>query len=237
MEPIKILLVDDSKTARYALRLQLQRYGVQVDTAESAEAALERVRAAPPDAILMDHTMHRMDGFEALEILKSSLDTAYIPVVMCTAQDDPAFSAQAVRHGALGVLTKAAAAEGLPSILDRIRASLAQGTPPEARSPVEVTPEPAPPVTTGPSREEIEALIEERLALVLPVRLAEAVDPLAARIDTQLRQVADGLKASEAQVLVAALAALQRGLRWSYALGAMALMLALGAVALRFLGG
>ena len=162
---------------------------MQVDTAESAEAALERVRAAPPDAILMDHTMPGMNGFEALEILKSSPDTAHIPVVMCTAHDDPAFSAQAVRRGALGVLTKTAAAEGLPSILDRIRASLAQGTPPEARPPVEVTHEPAPPVTTGPSQEEIEALIEERLALVLPVRLAEMVDPLVARINTQLRQV------------------------------------------------
>jgi CheY-like chemotaxis protein len=332
---MKILLVDDSTLARYTLRLKLQGHGMQVDTAESAEAALEHVRATPPDAILMDHTMPGMNGFEALEILKSSPATAHIPVVMCTAHDDPAFSAQAVRRGALGVLTKTPAAEGLPSILDRIRASLAQGTPPEARSPVEVTHEPAPPATTGPSQEEIEALIEERLALVLPVRLAETVDPLVARINTQLRQViakqvemaidalpapapvpvpipapppaapalasadldrlcnqvipeavrshleteldrvlrrmqerggptedpgaiqrllnrvestvaaqaveiarrevADGLKASEAQVLVEALAALQRSLRWSYALGFIALMLALGAVALRFL--
>jgi len=344
VEPMKILLVDDSKTARYALRLQLQGQGAQVDTAESAEAALERVRAAPPDAILMDHTMHRMDGFEALEILKSSPATTHIPVVICTAHDDPAFSAQAVRRGALGVLTKTAAAEGLPSILARIRASLAQGTAPEAQSSVEVTREPAPLVTAGPSREEIEALIEERIALVLPVRLAEVVDPLVARISTQLRQVsaaqveaamdalpapphiqaplaapppppsppatpalanvdldrlrdnmiqatvhshvereldlvrkdmqqrlrdggeqtedpgtmqrllttvenrvtaqaveiarrevADALHASETQGLVEALAALRRALRWSYALGFTALILALGAVALRFL--
>jgi CheY-like chemotaxis protein len=350
VEPIKILLVDDSTTARYALRLQLQRHGVQVNTAESAEAALDRVRTTPPDAILMDHTMPRMNGFEALEILKSSPDTAHIPVVMCTAHDDPAFSAQAVRRGALGVLTKTAATEGLLSVLDQIRATLAQGSLPEARPTLpgayEATHEPALPVPAGPSREEIEALIEDRLGLVLPARLAEAVDPLVARINTQLRQViaeqvetavdalpapapiqvplpdsppapppsaapalasvdldrlrdgiiqaavrseleaeldrvlrrmqqrvhergdptedpgamqrllnrvestvtaqaveiarrevADGLKASEAQVLVDALHALRRGLRWSYALGAMALILALGAVALRFLSG
>ena len=338
MEPIRILLVDDSKTARYALRLQLQRYGVQVDTAESAEAALERVRAAPPDAILMDHTMPGMNGFEALEILKSSIDTAYIPVVMCTAQDDPAFCAQAMRRGALGVLTKTAAAEELPFILDQIRARLAQGTPPEAWPHLEAAKEPALPVATGPSQEEIHALINERLALVLPVRLAELVDPLVARIDAQLRQViveqveaavnafpapplpptppppaapglasddldrlrnemipeavrryleteldillkrmeqhvqargeptedagpmqrlvsrvestvtaqaveiarrevADGVQASAVQGLVETLATLRRGLRWSYALGSIALMLALGAGALRFLSG
>jgi CheY-like chemotaxis protein len=189
VEPIKILLVDDSKSARYALRLQLQRHGVQVDTAESAEVALERVRETPPDAILMDHTMPGMNGFEALEILKSSLDTARIPVVMCTSHDDQAFSTQAVRRGALGVLTKAAAAERLPQVLEQIRATLAQGVLPEAPPIPEPVAEAAPPLPTGPSREEIETLVEERLAAVLPNRLAEVVAPLVARINTQLRQV------------------------------------------------
>jgi CheY-like chemotaxis protein len=275
--PMKILLVDDSKTARYALRLKLQGQGVQVDTAESAEAALDRVRTTPPDAILMDHTMPRMNGFEALEILKSNPGTAHIPVVMCTAHDDPVFSAQAVRRGALGVLTKTAAAEGLPSLLGQIRATLAQDRVPEAPPTLEAVQGPKGPVPSGQSREEIEALIEERLDLVLPMRLAELVDPQLARIHAQLRQViaeqveaaidalpapspaplpappppptaasgveiaprelADGLDASETRVLVEALATLRRGLCWSYALGSIALVLALGAVVLRFLSG
>ena len=71
MDPIKILLVDDSKSARYALRLHLQHHGVQVDTADSAEAALERIAETRPQAVLMDHTMPGMNGFEALDILKS----------------------------------------------------------------------------------------------------------------------------------------------------------------------
>jgi CheY-like chemotaxis protein len=277
VEPIKILLVDDSTPARYVLRLQLQRHGVQVDTAESAEAALGRIRESPPDAILMDHTMPGMNGFEALEILKSSPDTAYIPVVMCTAHDDPAFSAQAVRRGALGVLAKTAA-ERLPPVLDQIRAALAQGSLSKAPPAPEAAREPAPPVPAGPSREEIETLVEERLGVVLPARLAEVVDPLVARINTQLRQViaehmqkrgdstedpeamqrrlnrvestvnaqaveiarrevADSLKATETQGLIEALAALRRSLGLSYALGSIALMLALGAVAFRLLSG
>ena len=71
MNPMKILLVDDSKSARYALRLQLQRFGIEVEALESAEAALQRIREAPPDAVFMDHTMPGMNGFEALEILKA----------------------------------------------------------------------------------------------------------------------------------------------------------------------
>ena len=48
MDPMKILLVDDSKSARYALRLQLQRHGVEVETADSAESALEILKGTCP---------------------------------------------------------------------------------------------------------------------------------------------------------------------------------------------
>ncbi len=185
MDPLKILLVDDSKSARYALRLQLQRHGVLVDTAESAEAALERIAEAPPDAVLMDHTMPGMNGFEALEIIKSDLSTAHIPVVMCTSHDDPVYSGQAVKRGALSVLTKAAAADKLPQVLEQIRAALA------ARSTIHGAPtavpaepvEPAAPL--APTRAEIEEWVETHLGQ----RLGDALEPHLARISTQLRRL------------------------------------------------
>jgi CheY-like chemotaxis protein len=185
VDPLKILLVDDSKSARYALRLQLQRHGVLVDTAESAEAALERIAEAPPDAVLMDHTMPGMNGFEALEIIKSDLSTAHIPVVMCTSHDDPVYSGQAVKRGALSVLTKAAAADKLPQVLEQIRAALAarsdiHGAPTAA--PAE-HPEPAAP--PGPTRAEVEEWVEVHLGQ----RLGDAIEPHLARIVTQLRQL------------------------------------------------
>jgi CheY-like chemotaxis protein len=198
MDPIKILLVDDSKSARYALRLQLQRYGIQVDTAESAEAALERIGEAPPDAILMDHTMPGMNGFEALEILKSDLATAHIPVVMCTSHDDSVFSAQAIKRGALSVLTKAVAAEKLPQILEQIRTVLTARTdyawtspPPAEEFASRPAPAPAPaPAPTpvppeAPNRVEIEAWVDAYLGQ----RVGEAIEPHIGRLTTQLRQV------------------------------------------------
>jgi CheY-like chemotaxis protein len=190
MDPIKILLVDDSKSARYALRLHLQHHGVQVDTADSAEAALERIAETQPQAVLMDHTMPGMNGFEALDILKSDVGTAHIPVVMCTSHDDPAYAAQALKRGALTVLSKADAAEKLPQVLDRIRgalaaqAELAEVTPspvPEAAQAPTAIAAPAP----APTRAEIETWIEAHLSR----RLAEAMEPQLARLTTQLRKV------------------------------------------------
>jgi len=180
MDPIKILLVDDSKSARYALRLHLQQHGMQVDTADSAEAALERIPQSRPEAVLMDHTMPGMNGFEALDILKSDASTADIPVVMCTSHDDPAYAAQALKRGALTVLSKADAAERLPAVLDQIRAALAaqpQPTPAPAQAA-------AAPVA-GPTQAEVEGWIEALLAR----RLTEAVEPQIARLTAQLRQV------------------------------------------------
>jgi CheY-like chemotaxis protein len=122
---MKVLLVDDSKSARYALRLQLQRHGISVETEEAAESALERIRQTPPDAVFMDNTMPGMNGFEALDILKASPATKHIPVVMCTANEDPDFVAQAKRKGALGILSKSAAPEKLASLLDRLKLATA----------------------------------------------------------------------------------------------------------------
>ena len=128
MDPLKILLVDDSKTARYKLRLALQEQGVEVQTAESAESALSQVKRLNPDAILMDHTMPGMTGLDALEILKGDDETSAIPVVMCSAHEDEAFAARAKRLGALGILPKsdpAETAKKLPGTLDQIRQNLA----------------------------------------------------------------------------------------------------------------
>lgn len=201
MDPIKILLVDDSKSARYALRLHLQHHGVQVDTADSAEAALERIAQTQPEAVLMDHTMPGMNGFEALDILKSDLSTAHIPVVMCTSHDDPAYAAQALKRGALTVLSKADAADNLAQVLQKIQTALT------ARAePVEVAPSPVPepqqavPATPVPTRADIETWIEAHLSR----RLAEAMEPQLARLTTQLRRVI----VEQVEMAVDALAAL-----------------------------
>lgn len=191
MNPMNILLVDDSKSARYALRLQLQRHGAVVDTADSAEAALERIKDTPPDAVFMDHTMPGMNGFEALEILKSTPTTAHIPVVMCTSNEDPEFMAQARHKGAMDILAKSSAQDKLPPLLERLEASLTTPAPtPEAAA---ASPRPQPAVvapstnaTQEIARQEVGRILQERLGKDLRAILDPMMEEMEQRLGASL---------------------------------------------------
>jgi len=114
------LLVDDSKSARFALRKLLERNGLRVDIAENAEQALGYLNDNRPDVIFMDHLMPGMDGFEAVKILKNQPDTASIPVVMCTSKDGDAYMAEAQAIGAVDILSKPATPGSLEIVLDKV---------------------------------------------------------------------------------------------------------------------
>jgi CheY-like chemotaxis protein len=100
------LIVDDSRTAREALRRMLADHDLSVETAESAEAALEFLVGHRPDVIFMDHMMPGMDGFQAVKAIKENPATATIPVMMYTSQSGELYVGQARALGAVGVLPK-----------------------------------------------------------------------------------------------------------------------------------
>lgn len=100
------LVVDDSKSARIVLSRMLERFGIAVDTAESAEAALAYLKKERPDVVFMDHLMPGMDGLEAVRIIKANPDTASIPIMMYTSQEGELYVGQARALGAIGVLPK-----------------------------------------------------------------------------------------------------------------------------------
>ncbi len=100
------LIVDDSRTAREVLRRMLEAHELRVETAESAEAALEYLSAHRPDVIFMDHMMPGMDGFQAVKAIKENPATATIPVMMYTSQSGDLYVGQARALGAVGVLPK-----------------------------------------------------------------------------------------------------------------------------------
>lgn len=102
----RALIVDDSTTAQYRLKKMLRRYPLDIDIVDSGEAALRYLARHAPAVIFMDHLMPGIDGFRALQIIKSNPDTAMIPVIMYTSKSGDVYTGQARALGAIDVVSK-----------------------------------------------------------------------------------------------------------------------------------
>ncbi len=101
----RILLADDnSETRDVVRRVLMSRY--EVDPVADGEAALEAIRRCPPDLILADATMPRMDGYALTRRLREDPVTARIPVVLLSARVGEDSRGEAVRAGADEYLEK-----------------------------------------------------------------------------------------------------------------------------------
>jgi len=102
----RALIVDDSKSARLFLSRILVQHAIEVETAESAEEAIEYLGDHRPDVIFMDHQMGGMDGLSAVKLIKNNPITATIPIMMYTSQEGELYVGQARALGAVGVMPK-----------------------------------------------------------------------------------------------------------------------------------
>jgi CheY-like chemotaxis protein len=194
----RALIVDDSRSARVILSRMLEGYGLQVDSSESAEHALEFLRQTRPDVIFMDHLMPGMDGFQAIQAIKGNPDTAMIPVVMYTSQEGELYVSQARALGAVGVLPKTVKQADVSRVLYQLRLL------PERRDT-----RPAAPVYSGQESAavrtqpqavavgEIETAIRNATALVLKEHNTEmrrfvlaSLEAFARRISTEMKPAA-----------------------------------------------
>lgn len=153
--PVKhALVVDDSRLARHTLGKMLANYKLAVDTAESAEVALEYLsNNKPPHVIFMDHMMPGMDGLQAVQAIKKNPQTAMIPVVMYTSKEGELYMGRARALGAVGVLPKPIRSVELEKIIHILNLDPASSdqTRPEAPAkpnvvamPLKTTPPPRP---------------------------------------------------------------------------------------------
>ncbi|HYU59562.1 MAG TPA: response regulator transcription factor [Solirubrobacterales bacterium] len=116
---MRILVVDDEAAVRDSLERALRLDGYDVDLAADGREGLERCRAAPPDAIVLDLLMPEMDGLEACRRLRASGDRT--PVLMLTARDGVSDRVAGLDAGADDYLVKPFALEELQA---RLRALL-----------------------------------------------------------------------------------------------------------------
>ncbi|MBD1813083.1 response regulator [Microcoleus vaginatus DQ-U2] len=91
----QILIVEDDVATREILRCVLETQGWAVTEADSGRAALDRLKVARPNLILLDLTLPEMDGFELIGELRKSHSGDPIPIVVITGKDlTPAESQQ-----------------------------------------------------------------------------------------------------------------------------------------------
>ena len=102
----KILVVDDEERNLRLMEALLTPLGHEVILALNGEEALEKVREIPPDLILLDVMMPKMDGFELSRRLKGDEETSIIPIVMVTALEEVEDRIEALEAGADDFLSK-----------------------------------------------------------------------------------------------------------------------------------
>ncbi len=100
----KILVVDDDRSTRHLIRLQLRSAGYSAETAVDGASALARLGRKPFDLVLLDIWMPGMDGLEVMARLR---ETPSPPkVVVMTADDAPQTLLKALREQACRYVTK-----------------------------------------------------------------------------------------------------------------------------------
>ncbi len=115
-----MLIVDDDPQVRGVLVRLLSRFGGTVIQATSAEEALEALRGAPPDLILLDIGLPDRNGHDVLREIRASPDLRLVPVVILSAAASREDKLGALRAGATDFLAKPFDAEELMTRLQSL---------------------------------------------------------------------------------------------------------------------
>ncbi len=117
---MKILLVDDHPIVRDGLRRIIldELAGCEVGEASSAKEAVEEVRKASWDLVILDISMPGGGGLEALKEMRAV--RADVPVLVMTMYPEDQYALRAFREGAAGYITKGSANDDLVRAIHKV---------------------------------------------------------------------------------------------------------------------
>ncbi len=86
--PKRVLVIDDEPGICDIVCLNLESEGYQAECAQSGRAALAKIKAASPDAVILDIMMPEIDGWEVLSHIKNDPVTRDIPIILLSAKSE-----------------------------------------------------------------------------------------------------------------------------------------------------
>jgi two-component system cell cycle response regulator len=102
----RILIVDDHEDNIELLRARLEAWGYQSESARDGAEALEKIHKCPPDLVLLDVMMPKIDGIEVARRVKGDASLPFIPIIMQTALDATENKVEGLEAGADDYITK-----------------------------------------------------------------------------------------------------------------------------------
>ncbi len=101
-----ILVVDDERDLLDLIEYNLKKEGFKVLKAENGEEGISKAKEHKPDLILLDIMMPKMDGLEAVEIMRKDDDLKKTPIIFLTARSDEKTEIDGLNKGGDDYITK-----------------------------------------------------------------------------------------------------------------------------------
>lgn len=115
----KILLVEDDEALASVYKSRLELEGFDTKGVFNGEEALAAAIAFKPDLILLDAMMPKISGFDVLDILRNTVETADVRVIMLTALSQPKDKERAEALGVNEYLVKSQVVIG--DVIERVK--------------------------------------------------------------------------------------------------------------------
>jgi two-component system, OmpR family, alkaline phosphatase synthesis response regulator PhoP len=106
LTPKKILIVEDEPDIAQLVKLYLEKDGFRPTIAKTGVEGLKLVKAERPDMVILDLMLPEMDGLEICKRIRTSLDTALLPIMMLTAKAEESDTIIGLELGADDYVTK-----------------------------------------------------------------------------------------------------------------------------------
>jgi len=116
----RVLLAEDHLGTIEVMQLELEVLGYDVTVAQDGQEAVQKATAEPPDVIVMDMLMPKMDGFHAASAIRQNPKTKDIPILAATALARPGDREKCLENGCDGYIAKPFTHKQLGAAIDRL---------------------------------------------------------------------------------------------------------------------